>query len=112
MSGDNALDKNGDSIYSVYTMNSAVINIKTNPDTKEKAQKVAKEMGVSLSALINGFLTQVIKTKKVTFDAGEEPSDYLISMMKQADEDLKSGKASPTFDNAEDAIAWLEKQGI
>lgn len=101
-------------IYVVYTffMNTAVINIKTNPQTKAKAQALAKELGLSLSALLNGFLHQFIKTKKVTFDTSEEPSDYLIHAMKSAEKNRKSGKSSPVFDNAEDAIAWLEKQGI
>lgn len=88
-------------------MNTAVINIKTKPEVKKQAQEVAEEMGMSLSSLVNGFLKQVIRTKKVTFDVSEEPSDYLIQSIKQAEEDRKKGYISPTFDNAKDAIAWL-----
>lgn len=95
-------------------MNTAVINIKTNPETKLKAQEVAKDLGLSLSALINGFLKQLVKTKKVTFNAeeSEEPSEYLIKILKQAEENYKKGNVSPVFDNAKDAIKYLEDQGI
>ena len=88
-------------------MNTAIINIKTAPATKKKAQEVAWELGMSLSALINGLLKQVIKTKTVTFSAKEEPSPWMIKMLKESKEDIKKGRVSPGFDNAEDAITWL-----
>lgn len=72
-------------------MNTAVINIKTNPQTKAKAQALAKELGLSLSALLNGFLHQLIKTKKVTFSTEEELSDYLNEVIKNAREYKKKG---------------------
>ena len=94
-------------------MNTAVINIKTQPQVKASAQLVARQLGVSLSSLINAFLRHLVKTKKVTFSVDdEEPSDYLLSVMKQADKDLKAGKGSPVFETGEEAVAWLEKQGI
>lgn len=93
-------------------MNSAVINIKTQAETKIQAKEVARELGFSLSALINAFLKHLVRTKRVTFGVNEEPSEYLISLMKKAKEDRRKGKGSPIFDNAEDSIKWLEKQGI
>lgn len=93
-------------------MNTAVINIKTEPKVKSQAQKVAKELGFSLSSLVNAFLRQLVKTKRVTFGVDEEPSKHLISLMKKAKDNRKKGKASPVFENPEDAVKWLEKQGI
>lgn len=91
-------------------MNTAVINIKTQPEVKAQAQRVARGLGLSLSALINAFLKQFVKTKKVTFSLGEEPSPYLIKILKKADKDIKAGKVSPAFDDVEDAIKWLHKK--
>lgn len=90
-------------------MNTVVINIKTEPQIKEKAQKVASEMGLTLTAVINRYLKHFVETKEITFYGEEEPSPYLIKAMKQAKKDLETGKTSPAFDNAEDAIKWLEK---
>ena len=98
------------SVYFVYTticMNTAVINIRTDAQVKKQAQKVAGELGMSLSGLINGLLKHVIKTKTVTFTAREEPSPWLIKALKESREDIKKGFVSPAFDNVEDAIKWL-----
>ncbi len=94
-------------------MSYAVVTAKVDPQTKRQAQETAKALGISLSVAIKGFLRQFIRTKSVTFSAeGEYPSEYLIKAIQQAEKDLKNGKASPTFDNAKDAIAFLEKQRI
>lgn len=42
----------------------------------------------------------------------EEPNEYLIKAMKQAEKDWKAGKGSPAFKTGEEAVAWLEKQGL
>ncbi len=88
-------------------MNTAVVNVKVHKDVKKQAQKVAAEMGVSLSALINGFLKRLIKTKTVRFSTREEPSAWMIKELKKSREDIKAGRISPPFDNTDDAIAWL-----
>lgn len=89
-------------------MNTAVINIKTNPQTKKQAQKVVEEMGLSLSGVINGFLKQLVKTKEIHFNLLEEPSEYMIQALKEAKEDIKAGRVSPSFSSVKDAIAWLK----
>ena len=93
-------------------MKTAIINIKTKPMVKTRAQKVAEEMGFGLSTLINGFLNTLIKTKTVTFTAlpKEEPSEFMIQALKEAEEDVKAERVSPRFDNAKDALAWLHKE--
>ncbi len=89
-------------------MQTAAIYIRTEPETKRKAQKLARKIGMSLSGLVNSYLKQVIRTKKVELSL-EEPSEYFKKTIKQAEKNLKEGKHSPVFDNAEDAIAWLHK---
>lgn len=93
-------------------MNTAVINIKTEKTLKKQVQNVASDLGLSLSALINAYLKQLVRTKRIEFDLGEEPSDYLKSVMKQAEENYRKGKASPVFRTGKEAVKWLEKQGI
>jgi len=89
-------------------MNTAVINIKTQSEVKTKAEKIASDLGISLGSLINIYLKRLVRTQRVNFSV-EEPSEYLKRVMRQADKDLKAGKASPSFDNAKDAIAWLHR---
>lgn len=92
-------------------MNTAVMTIKTDPDLKVRVQKIAGELGFSLSSLINAYLKQLARTRTVFFSAvSEQPSEYLIKSLEESEADLKDDRASPTFDNAADAITWLNKQ--
>ncbi|MBI4226147.1 type II toxin-antitoxin system RelB/DinJ family antitoxin [Candidatus Roizmanbacteria bacterium] len=89
-------------------MNTAVINIKTNPIIKKKAQSLAEEMGLSLSAVINRLLKLFIETKTVVFTAREEPTDYLLQALKESKEDIKAGRVI-SFDKPEKALDFLDK---
>jgi len=94
-------------------MNYAVVTTKIDPQTKKEAMKTAEELGMPLSVVIKAFLKQFIRTKSVEFSArDEEPNEYLKSVMKQAENNWKKGNHSPILDTGEDAVAWLEKQGI
>ena len=94
-------------------MSYTVVSTKIDPQIKKEAMATADSLGVPLSVVIKAFLKQFIRTKTVTFSMrDEEPSEYLIQTIKQALKDKKDGKASPTFDNAEEAIAFLDKQRI
>jgi len=90
-------------------MRTAVVNIKTDSELKREAQAIAADLGFSLSSLINAFLKELARTRAINFSLsrGEEPSDYLIQALKESEEDRLAGRTSPTFDNADDSIAWL-----
>lgn len=87
-----------------------MINIKTDARLKSQAKRVAERLGFSLSALIKGYLKHLVKSKTVYFTTREEPNAYMIQALKEAEEDRKTGRVSPSFDNADDAIAWLRKK--
>ena len=88
-------------------MNTAVVNIKVEPNIKKEAQKVAKDLGLSLSSLINAYLKQLVRSKRVILTLEEEPTDYLLNALRESKENIKKGRVSPTFEKAEDAIFWL-----
>lgn len=90
-------------------MKTAVINIKIEPKIKERAKKVAADLGLSLSALINGYLRNFIKTKTIYFgtQVKEEPSEYLIKALKESKEDYKNGNYF-SFKNPNGALKFLD----
>ena len=88
-------------------MNTAVINIKTDPKIKAKAQGVASELGLSLSAIINGYLNNLVRTKTVYFSV-EEPSEWMIKRMRESEADRKAGRVV-SFENPEKALQYLDK---
>ena len=94
-------------------MSYAVVTAKVDPQTKKEAQKTAERLGMPLSVVIKAFLKQFIRTQSVSFGIqDEEPSEYLKNAIRQAEKDWKVGKTSPAFKTGEEAVAWLEKQGI
>ncbi|HRN70730.1 MAG TPA: hypothetical protein PLS49_06125, partial [Candidatus Woesebacteria bacterium] len=97
-------------IYFWY-MNTSVLIVKTPTQIKTKAQEVAKELGFSLSSLVNAYLRELVKTKTVHFSLeNEEPTPFLLQALKESNEDIKAGRVSPAFSDAEDAINWLHQQ--
>lgn len=88
-----------------------VINIKTDKETKVKAQKLAEELGVPLSAIINVYLRQFIRTREFTFSLAYSMTPELEKTLEEVESDFaKKENISPVFDNPKDAISWLRKQ--
>jgi len=92
-------------------MNTALLTVRTDIKLKKKASQLADNLGFSLSSLVNAYLRHFVKTKTVHFEESYEPTPYLKRSIKRAMADIKAGKnLSPAFDNAKDAIAYLNKQ--
>ncbi|MBI5613637.1 type II toxin-antitoxin system RelB/DinJ family antitoxin [Candidatus Gottesmanbacteria bacterium] len=87
----------------------AVINIKVEPAVKSSAQKVAREIGLTLSGVINAYLKDFVRKKEVRFSVAPEiPRTRTLRMLKKAEEEIRQGKISPAFTNVKDAMKWLE----
>lgn len=93
-------------------MNYAVVATKIDPQIKRQAMQTADDLGIPLSVVIKAFLKEFINTRSITFRASYELSDYLKAVIKKAEENYKKGKFSPAFSNAQDAMKYLEDQGI
>lgn len=91
-------------------MASTVINIKTDIKVKKEAQKIAADLGLSLSGAINGFLKQLIRNKAVIFTLNEDiPSDYLLSSIKESRNERKNGNFH-SFKSNKAAINFLDNK--
>jgi addiction module RelB/DinJ family antitoxin len=86
-----------------------IINFKTEKKVKTDAQKIAKKMGLNLSDILNVYLRVFIMEKRLSIDV-EEPSDYLLKQVVQAEKDRKAGLVSPDFTSAKEAISWLKNK--
>jgi addiction module RelB/DinJ family antitoxin len=69
-----------------------VINIKADREVKISAQKLAKELGLSLSAVINAYLKQFIRSKAVNFSAVPTMTPELEKLLGQVEYDIQRGK--------------------
>ncbi|MDO8564439.1 MAG: hypothetical protein Q7R88_00390 [bacterium] len=94
-----------------------IINIKADKEVKIRAQKVAKQLGVPLSLVINNYLRDFIRTKEVHFSLRDslplgKPEGVLkpavARRLARLHQEVVAGKGiSPTFENAQDAIRYL-----
>ena len=84
----------------------AVINVRTEPEIKARAENLYKSMGVSLSDAINMFLYKSIDFCGLPFDLCREiPNDETIAAMKEA-EDIMSGKIkAKSYTSFQDMLA-------
>jgi addiction module RelB/DinJ family antitoxin len=88
-----------------------LLNIKTDKEVKEKAQKLAKEIGLPLSAIINAQLKQFIRDRKLQIFAEPHMSNKLESVIREAEQDIQKEKnISPLFSSARDVISYLHSQ--
>ena len=44
-----------------------LINVKTDKEVKEQAQRIAEELGVPLSTVVNAYLKEFIRNKEVVY---------------------------------------------
>ncbi len=93
-------------------MAKTVLNVKTDVAVKRAAQKLAKQIGVPLSTIVNAQLKRFIDERRVEFSAPLVPTPYLRGVLEEAEKNLLEGNAdafSPGFDNAKDAMKWLRE---
>ncbi len=95
----------------MYTLSimTKVITIKTDDETKKQAQAVAKDMGLTMSALINSYLKQIIATRRVEIYAPEQMTPKLEKLVGKIEKDIKAGNVSPPYDTAEDFLKALHR---
>lgn len=86
-----------------------VINIKTDKKLKEQASKLAKEMGFTLSSVINATLYNFVKNRELHITETPRMTPYLESIVAEARRDYKAGKNIKRFKNMDDLIADLDK---
>lgn len=86
-----------------------VINIKTDKKLKEQASKLAKEMGFSLSSVINATLYNFVKNRELHITHAPRMTPYLENIVAEARRDYKVGKNVRRFKNMEDLIVDLDK---
>ena len=51
-----------------------LLTVKVDTDIKDKAQKVAKDLGIPLGSIINGYLREFIRIKSVSFSCSDNGS--------------------------------------
>ena len=86
-----------------------VIYIKSDKEVKENAQKAARDLGLSLSDVINASLRNFIMTRKVIFSDVPVMTPELERLLDKVEKDIKKGKnLSHEFDKPEEMDKYLD----
>ena len=85
-----------------------VINLKTDWEVKKNAQELAKKMGLSLSAIINAYLRQFIRSRELYFSMTPTMTANLEKLLGQAETDIKTGhNLSPEISSPNELNKYL-----
>ncbi|MDD3803833.1 MAG: type II toxin-antitoxin system RelB/DinJ family antitoxin [bacterium] len=89
----------------------AVINFKTDKRIKDEAQRIAGEMGLNLSDILNIYLRGFVKKKELYISLNENetnPSDELLIAVEEFKKEYEAGKMK-RFKSVDNLIEHLEK---
>lgn len=90
-------------------MDKTVINIKTNKEVKKNAQKIAEELGISLSDVINASLRNFIKTREVRFSAVPQMIPEFEKFLGNIESDIREKKNfSPALKSVKETEEYLD----
>ncbi|HBU07474.1 MAG TPA: hypothetical protein DEB09_05335 [Candidatus Magasanikbacteria bacterium] len=67
-----------------------VVNLKVDRDIKIKAQSLAKDFGLSLSAVLNVYLRQFVRDKALTFSTAPQMTPELENLLGKVEPDIKA----------------------
>lgn len=91
-------------------MNKVVVNIKTDPEIKKAAQALADDLGLTLSALINAQLKQLIHHRRLVLDAPypvKRVNKKTEALLDEVYKEAAEGHVSQSFDNLDDLFEDL-----
>ena len=86
-----------------------VLNVKTDKDVKERAQQLAKHLGIPLSTIVNAQLKAFIESGEFRVTREPELRPEVIAELQTVIHEAATNKSvSPRFKNTKDALAWLK----
>ena len=90
-------------------MAKTLISVKADQEVKKNAQKLAAELGLSLSDVISASLRNFIRTREITFSSIPKMTPELERLIGMAREDFKKKRnISGPFSTVEGTNAYLD----
>lgn len=103
-----ALDKLVTIVYTLVTM-TTVIHIKADREVKKNAQRAARELGLTLTDVINASLRNFIRTREIIFSDTPVMTPELEKLLDKVEDDIKRNRnLSPAFKTAKEANDYLK----
>ena len=88
-----------------------MLNVKTDAKLKNEAQKLAKEIGLPVSFVVNNALRRFVVERRIVAEAPLIPNKKTAKILDKAIAEIKAGNlGSGPFDTAEEMFAHLDNQ--
>jgi antitoxin component of RelBE/YafQ-DinJ toxin-antitoxin module len=85
------------------------LTIKTNTTLRQEAKKMAEELGVTLTAVVNAYLRQFVRERKFSVSASGMPTKKYMAILEKISREMDGGKnSSETFSNLDDLFSHLK----
>ncbi len=89
-------------------MSTVLLTIKTDPATKKELKDFAAELGVTSTAFVNMVVKQALRERRVVLSANLEPTPYLETIMREADDDYQNDRDITHTNSPKEALAHLD----
>ena len=90
-------------------MTKTLLNVRTDIKVKKEAQKIAKNLGVPLSVIVNAYLREFIRSKEVRFSYESKLRPEVGKILKKQKKDFEDGKnVLGSFASSEEMDAVLD----
>lgn len=89
-------------------MSKTLISIKVDTKIKHAAKKLAGELGLPLSTIVNAHLKRFVAEKEIRFALPLRMSKKLEKIISETEKDFRTGRnLSPKFDSGEEMDKYL-----
>lgn len=96
--------KNGDK-----NMNT-VIQARVDAESKKQAEKILKQLGITLNDAIRMLVNQIIHSRALPFQPKlPTEEEFIAQAIADSEKDIKAGRVYGPFNSVDDLIADLEK---
>ena len=90
-------------------MSTTNLNIRTDKDVKEKAEKIFNELGLNMTSAVNIFLRTAIRERGIPFELKlDVPNETTIAAIEEGIK-MASDPSSPRYSNIDELRDALEK---
>lgn len=90
-------------------MSTTNLNIRTDKDVKEKAEKIFNELGLNMTSAVNIFLRTAIRERGIPFELKlDVPNETTIAAIEEGRK-MASDPSSPRYSNIDELRDAFEK---
>ena len=90
-------------------MSTTNLNIRTDKDVKEKAEKIFNELGLNMTSAVNIFLRTAVRERGIPFELKlDVPNETTIAAIEEGRK-MVSDPSSPRYSNIDELRDALEK---